>query len=367
MSTDHRRPRETDPRRRPVASDSPLGRLPGGAVHSILGQALMAAYRWCHVESYSTNEGTRSMPRKLNSILYLAALLLPFVSLTPAAAGTAEAVPPLVSVAWLKDHLGQPSLLIVDIRAEGDFDAGHITGAVNGAYPDTWRQADWSLLPLQILTRNLAGLGVADDATVVVVPAGGDGTEFGGASFAFWVLKYLGHEKTTILDGGWSAWRDDPTDPVTQGPSRPRKTRFDVRLHPKIRATTEQVSRLLGTDTVLVDARSPDQYLGRSKSPLVSRAGRLPGAINLPFASLYDDAAHRLKPASALAGLIPPKLAGRTTKIIAYCNTGHWSSIDWFVLHELLGYADTRLYDGSMAEWTRDPHRPVETGEPTRN
>ena len=306
------------------------------------------------------------MPRKLRSILYLAALLLPLVPLTPSAAGTAEAVPPLVSVAWLKDHLGQRSLLIVDIRAKEDFEAGHITGAVNGAYPDAWRQTDWSLLPPAALTRNLADLGVADDATVVVVPAGGDSTEFGGATFVYWVLKYLGHEETAILDGGWTAWRADPADPISAGASRPRRAQLTVRLHPEIRATTAEVFRLLGADTVMVDGRLPEQYLGRSESPLVSRAGRLPGAISLPFASLYDDAAHRLKPTSALATLIPPKL-DRTTKIITYCNTGHWSSIDWFALHELLGYADARLYDGSMAAWTRDPRRPVATGDPPKN
>jgi thiosulfate/3-mercaptopyruvate sulfurtransferase len=307
------------------------------------------------------------MSFKLRSTLYLAAFLLAAVPLAPARAQPVEAVPPLVSVAWLKDHLGRPNLLIVDIRAKEDFEAGHIAGAVNGSYPDAWRQSDWSLLSLPVLTRNLADLGVADDATVVVVPAGGDSTEFGGATFVYWVLKYLGHEETAILDGGWAAWRADPADPVAQGPSRPRRARLTVRPRPEIRATTDQVSRLLGTDTMFVDGRSAEQYLGRSKSPLVSRAGRLPGATNLPFASLYEDAAHRLKPASALAELIPPKLADRRAKIIAYCNTGHWSSIDWFVLHELLGYADARLYDGSMAEWTRDPHRPVESGEPTKN
>jgi thiosulfate/3-mercaptopyruvate sulfurtransferase len=219
------------------------------------------------------------------------------------------------------------------------------------------------LLPLASLTANLAHLGVADGVTVIIVPAGGDSTEIGGATFAYWVLKYLGHEPTTILDGGWTAWQADASDPIDRGPSSPKAARFTVRLHPEIRATTEQVAGLFGTDTVLVDARSPEQYLGKTKSPLVSRAGRLAGAINLPFASLYDAAAHRLKPASELASLIPPRLADRATKIVAYCNTGHWSSIDWFVLHELLGYADVRLYDGSMAAWTRDPRRPVEIGE----
>ena len=160
------------------------------------------------------------------------------------------------------------------------------------------------------------------------------------------------------------AWRSDPTAAVERGPSAPTPARFTAHPTPEIRATTEEVAKLRGTGTVLVDARSPDQYLGKAKSDLVSRAGRIPGAINLPFSSLYDNAGHRLKPVTDLASLVPSRLANRETKIVTYCNTGHWSSIDWFVLHELLGYANTRLYDGSMAAWTRDAHRPVETGEP---
>ena len=118
---------------------------------------------------------------------------------------------------------------------------------------------------------------------------------------------------------------------------------------------------------MLIDARSPEQYLGKSKSGLVSRAGRIPGAFNLPYFTLFDDTAHRLKPQAELASLVPAAVTGKDTKIIAYCNTGHWSSIDWFVLHEFLGYENTRLYDGSMAAWTSDPSRPVETGQPESN
>ena len=46
---------------------------------------------------------------------------------------------------------------------------------------------------------------------------------------------------------------------------------------------------------------------------------------------------------------------------VAYCNTGHWAATDWFVMHELLGRTNARLYAGSMVEWTSDPHRPVES------
>ncbi len=277
------------------------------------------------------------------------------------------AVTPRVTVDWLKAGLDDQTIRIVDIRASGAFEAGHIPGAVDGAYPGFWRDSDWRLLPIETLTQNLSGLGIADHSTVVLVPDGTDATELGGATFAYWVLKYLGHDDVAILDGGWHAWRADPTAPVESGPAKPMPAQFTIDLQPRIRATTDEVAAQLGTGTVLVDARSPDQYLGKSKSSLVSRAGRIPGAINLPFSTVYDDATHRLKTPAELAALVPPAISGPDANVIAYCNTGHWSSIDWFVLHELLGYSHTRLYDGSMAAWTRDPARPVETGEPTSN
>jgi len=301
--------------------------------------------------------------RARQTICLVAAIFLLAATTIPSASASAP-VQPLVSAEWLEFHLGQKGLIVVDIRPKQDFEAGHIPGAVNGEYPEFWRRADWALLPPETLGGNLSALGVDDHVTVVIVPSGGDATELGGATFAYWVLKYLGHEDAAILDGGWMAWHSEPARSVQSGPSTPTPASFTAHLHPEIRATTEAVTKLLRTDTVFVDGRSLEQYLGKAKSGLVSRAGRLPGAINLPFSALYDDAAHRLKPASELASLVPPELINSETQVITYCNTGHWSSIDWFVLHELLGYAKTRLYDGSMAVWTRDPKRPVETGEP---
>ncbi len=279
-----------------------------------------------------------------------------------ASSGVMAAPTPLVSVDWLKSQLGAEDMLVVDLRPKDDFEAGHVPGAVNGAYPALWRDSDWTLLPSDVLAQNLSALGIGDRTNVILVPAGRDATEIGGATFAYWVLKYLGHDDVSILDGGWYAWTSDPVAPVASTQSTPTVAQFTPKPQPEIRATTEEVAARLGTDTVLIDARSPDQYLGKAKSRLVSRAGRIPGAINLPFSTLFNDVLHRLKDPEAVRSLLPQAIAHRDTDIIVYCNTGHWSSIDWFVLSELLNYPHVRLYDGSMAAWTSDPARPVETG-----
>lgn len=201
----------------------------------------------------------------LLSTIRLAAAILLLAAANITMGWAATTVQPLVSAEWLKGHLGEKGLVVVDIRLKEDFEGGHIPGSVNGEYPDFWRQPDWRLLRVETLSANLSALGISTDVAVVIVPGGGDSTELGGATFAYWVLKYLGHDNVSMLNGGWTAWRSDRTDPIQAGPSARTSANFTVDLRRDIRATTDQVMASLGGDTVLVDARSPDQYLGRPK------------------------------------------------------------------------------------------------------
>lgn len=295
----------------------------------------------------------------------LAALALGAALAVPGNSSVAETLPaPLVSSEWVELSLSDPALKVIDIRDNRDFVAGHVPGAANGMYPDLWRTDDWRLLPEEELAANLSGLGVSAGSNVIVVPAGEDSTEFGGASFAYWTLRYLGHDGVAILDGGMSAWRGDER-PLEAGATAAQAAASHFAVNPSIRASTEDVIAALGDgSTILIDARSPEQYRGESKSGLVARAGRIPGALNLPHTEIFDAEAHRLHPAAALRALLPAEIAGGGMPIIVYCNTGHWSSIVWFALSEVLGFDNVRLYDGSMQAWAENPDLPVTTGAP---
>jgi thiosulfate/3-mercaptopyruvate sulfurtransferase len=270
----------------------------------------------------------------------------------------------LVSTGWLAENIEQPDLVVIDVRDEADYATGHIPGTVNGAYPALWRQRNWQLLPTEELVANLSALGVGDDVAVVIVPAGGDATEFGNASFPHWVLRYLGHGNVAVLDGGFAGWLAAEPNRIDQAAVMPTAASFTAVADPSLRASTEEVAEALETGrAVLVDARSPAQFRGEAKSPLVARAGHIPGAINLSNEQLYDSTTHRLKPKDQLLALLPAALADPDTPIIVYCNTGHWSSIVWFALREVLGFTNVRLYDGSMQAWAADPQRPVATAQ----
>ena len=94
---------------------------------------------------------------------------------------------------------------------------------------------------------------------------------------------------------------------------------------------------------------------GKEKAPAAKAYGHIPGAINIDSASFYDPVTNRLRPKDQLAAIAAMLPAG---PVVTYCNTGHWAATDWFVLSEVLGRTDVRLYYGSMVEWTADAQPP---------
>jgi thiosulfate/3-mercaptopyruvate sulfurtransferase len=194
-------------------------------------------------------------------------------------------------------------------------------------------------------TVGALGVGDADQAVIVA-------NEFPTAARVYWTLKVLGHAEVSILDGGWPGW----TGRVASGPVTRRPAAFTAKYTPALRAELPEVqAAVAGGGAALVDARPMSQWSGTARSPVVRAGGHLPGAVLLDQgAALTADG--RLKSRDELALLFAPV---STKPAIVYCNAGYLSATDWFVLSEVLHHADTKLYDGSMSEWTTDPSRPV--------
>ena len=282
-----------------------------------------------------------------------------------AAAGSPS---PLVSPQWLKEHLSDPGLVVLDIRSAidgGGADAyanGHVPGAVHSDYDKAgWRVTrngvPFMLPTLAELEKLIGETGIDEDNHVVVVPAGVHATDFGSAARVYWTLKMAGHPAVSILDGGFAAWRA-ASYPVESGKHPPSPKIFTARLDNSLLATGSDVEALekTGSGATLVDARPVSYFAGKEKAPTAKAYGHIPGALNLDSATFYDPATNRLRPKDQLAAIAARVPAGPA---ITYCNTGHWAATDWFVLAVHPGPADVRLYDGSMAEWTADARRPV--------
>lgn len=275
---------------------------------------------------------------------------------------------PLVDAAWLNDHLGAPGLVIIDIRDKtkdgAPYAAGHVPGAVEAQYSAYgWRASIGGapgLLPqLDDISGKIAALGINDDTQVVIVPAGTNVSEFGGATRVYWTFKVLGHDNVAILDGGYAAWTaaGEPVSTEATAPAAPGN--FTAKFRPELRAEVAEVEQAIANDVNLIDARSVAQFIGQEKTNTVQSLGTIPTAVNINFDKFWDPQNKRFASKEQIAALV--QQAGLTDEngVITFCNTGHLASIAWFGLSEVAGLKNVRLYDGSMSQWTLDPARPV--------
>jgi len=269
---------------------------------------------------------------------------------------------PLASTEWLAAHLEDPSMRIVDGRrppafldGEGreGYQAGHIPGAVYLDIRDELSDPD-SSVPVMIIPPDgfeelMGRLGIDESTTVVVYDQKGGRW----AARVWWALRYHGHDAVKILDGGLTKWSVEDR-PLESGVVSPTPTTFSARVRPELLSTTTDVEAALDDpDVCLIDALPRWRHL----------EGHIPSAHNLPATANLDTVSQTMRPVDELeelwqqAGLEPHQSA------ITYCVGGYYGAFDLFVLH-LLGHEHVSLYDGSMLDWTSDPDRPVEVGDP---
>jgi len=204
-------------------------------------------------------------------------------------------------------------------------------------------------------------LGVSDNTHVVVVPAGVSSTDFGSAARAYWTFKVFGHDNVSILDGGFAAWRDFAPAKIETGAFiAPEPGNFVARFNPEFYIGTSDVATFAANpgQALLVDGRTDEQFYAGGKHPKAAKAGRIPSAILMDQDKAYSPEGNRLKSRDELAEIYR-NLGDKT--IVSYCNTGHWAATNWFVMSEILGQKNVKLYDGSMVEWTANTDLPLDT------
>ena len=278
----------------------------------------------------------------------------------------AEPLRGVISPEALKARLGNPGLVVVDIRSgetreqgRATFAAAHIPGAVHGDYAHAaWRLPRGKIsvyLPEPAQFEALAGeLGVNNDDDVVIVHEGTDSSSFGAAARAYWTFKAMGHASIAILDGGHRGWVQAGY-PVATGETRATSTIYEAKPVAGLRARLEDVLAAGASQVTLVDSRPESYYSGLEKHRAIEAFGHVPGAVNVPHHTAFGPD-FRLKDKASLAKAFAAAGDGAA---IAYCNTGHWAATDWFVLSEVLGRKDVKLYDGSMLEYASEKKGPV--------
>ncbi|MDZ7851120.1 MAG: sulfurtransferase [Halomonas sp.] len=295
-----------------------------------------------------------------------------------AIAGPAHALhpSPLVDAEWLEGQLGSDDLVVLDVRSAIDdggdresFEAARIPSSRYSSYTDAgWRESRdgvAGLMPdVEDLETLIGGLGIDNDDTVVVVPAGTGPTDFGSAARIYWTFKALGHDEVTILNGGFTGWEQQGFEIASGSASDPETVDFSATLQEQLLATTEEVEAAREAGEQLVDARPPAFYRGENQSPAARVPGTIPASVNLPHDGSLEarEGAYYLQPDSLMARINELEL-DHDAPTVAFCNTGHWAASGWFQLSEIGGLDNVTMYDGSMAAWTRDDERPVQMAD----
>ena len=276
----------------------------------------------------------------------------------------------LISTETLAGSLADPSLVIVDCRHNlSDVDAGeaayrsaHLPGAfflhldrdLSGA--KTGGNGRHPLPDRATLIDTLGRIGIGPHTQVVAY----DQNAGMWASRLWWLLRWLGHDRVAVLDGGLDKWIAEGR-PVDANAPTPRPTRFEAKTPPRTTATADEILQHLNDGTIAVlDARAPERFRG-DMEPIDPVAGHIPGALSRPYLDNLT-AQGTFKSAQALRHEFEAQLEQRApSSVVHQCGSGVTACHNVLAM-EIAGLHGSRLYPGSWSEWSSDPSRPVARG-----
>lgn len=270
--------------------------------------------------------------------------------------------PLLIDTETLENQLGQPGLAIIDVRGNAAYEfGGHIPGAVHTTwhdYSDPKAVAKGLLDPdMKRMESKIRALGINHDTQVVIYSNPFD--NWGDEGRMFWMLEYLGHKNLRILDGGWVKWVEERR-PFEHGRTSPKPGNFTVQVDDRVAIMKDELKGIVKDphpDTVIVDARSLEEYLGKDMTG-IPRAGHVPSAIHVAWNGFLNKNA-TVKDLTMIQASLEDKGLQSTHHVICYCTGGVRSAWLYFIL-KLAGYQNVRNYPGSWWEWSRDFACPVE-------
>lgn len=272
----------------------------------------------------------------------------------------------VVSAAWLRTHINDPNLVVLDLTMPGmdepdPYGSGHVPGARSLDFHSlstgdgTHGSLTMELVPADSLRRLLESRGVSDKSTIVLYSTS---KWLSPVARAYVTLDYLGlGNRTHILDGGYDAWK--AAGGVVEAMS-PNFTRGSLHVTIRTDAVTNGeyvMTHLADKGMAIVDARAPEFYTGTARGHSAARAGHIPGAHNVYFLTLADSVTNSyLAPELARARFAAAGVQ-LDRPVIVYCHIGQTASVDYVQLRRL--GVPVRLYDGSFEDWSRHENYPI--------
>jgi thiosulfate/3-mercaptopyruvate sulfurtransferase len=255
----------------------------------------------------------------------------------------------LVSADWLNDNLD--NVKIIDVRKEEDYAAGHIPGAIRMTPNEVFQWEDGNgvkgMLPsADHIAAALSSAGIEESDTVIIY----DGIKNLWASRGLWALEFYGHNDTKLVDGSWGYWSEN-NYPVTTEAKNVTTTNYEFSGTPNtnlIASWEEIVATVDDPSKIVCDTRSPDEYAG--KDVRADRGGHIPGSENVNWVNAVDESGQFLD-SQKLSAIYESKGIKTDKAVYTLCQTAVRATHTWFVLQELLGYDNVKVYDGSWIEW----------------
>ncbi|HXZ84863.1 MAG TPA: sulfurtransferase, partial [Myxococcota bacterium] len=246
-----------------------------------------------------------------------------------------------------------------DARAE--YAAGHLPGAIfldlSSDLADRSARLRNTIAAPEALARTFAERGIGTAHHVVVYD------RLGGysAGRVWWSLRYAGHERASLLDGGFARWVAERRPVTSQLPELARAT-FAARPRPELLRSKADVLRIVRDASArIVDARSAERFRGSGEEH-TRHKGHIPGSRSLPWDANLAGDPPRFRPAAELRAAYERAGVRFDRPVVTSCGSGVTAALDAFAL-ALLGHQDVSLYDGSWAEWGDSDDVPIATGD----
>ena len=262
----------------------------------------------------------------------------------------ANAAPMLVDTKWVAEHINDRDVVVLHVGTKAQYDSGHVAGSRHVSLEELALPQVQGGLTLQMagaeqLTAWAVRNGIGDKTRIVVVP---HDFNLQSATRVFFTLAYVGAgDRTSLMDGGYQAWKGEQRAVSTSAPSAAAPVTFTPRIRADLIALVGQVETATQDKSrYIVDARLTRFYNGDGGG--YPRPGRIPTAVNIPISSVSVNGF--LRPKAELEALFAAQQVDTSKPVITYCHIGQQATLLWFVA-TLLG-RDARMYDGSFQEWS---------------
>ncbi len=276
---------------------------------------------------------------------------------------------PITSVEWLANNLENDDLVLLDAsvpkpmtKAEDNPLAGiQIPGSrffgIDNVFSDHTVDLPHTMLSAENFQKEARKLGINTTSKIVVY----DNLGVYSSPRAWWMLRSMGHEEASVLDGGLPEWVRQNLATETKAKTTWKEGDFTAHPKPYFFKNSAEVSKAIDDPTSrILDARSKGRFAGSEPEPRAGlRSGHIPGSLNLPFSAVIDG--NKLLPAEGLKKQFE-RLGISDQELIFSCGSGLTACVISLAAN-IAGFEKLSVYDGSWSEWGRPGDLPVATGE----